>query len=264
MNKHRTTHHFMSIFLLLGLFPTTVFAQINYSAEQVIDNVYERPTPEDQKAELTMTLENSRGDQRVREIQQYIKDDGEETKKIMFFTAPSDVRNTSFMSFSNDNEENESQWIYLPALKKVKRISQGNSSDYFMGSDFTYDDMGERLPSEDTHTIIGEETIDGVHCIKVKSIPLDPDYMYSKTITWVSDTYWIGLKKDFYDSDGALLKTLTVTGYENIDGYWMITNSKMENIQKDHKTLMKLDNFVLNSEMQNSDFSVRTMTKGIR
>lgn len=264
MNKHTTIRSFIALSLFLFLSSSILFAHQDYSAQQVIDNVYERPTPEDQKAELIMTLENSRGDQRVREIQQYIKDDGEETKKIMFFTAPADVRNTSFMSFSNDNEENESQWIYLPALKKVKRIASGNSSDYFMGSDFTYDDMGERLPSEDTHTIIGEETLNGVHCIKVESIPLARDYMYSKTITWVSDAYWMGLKKDFYDQDGALLKTLTVTDYENIKGYWIITGSKMENIQKDHTTLMELNNFVLNSGIKDSDFSVRTMTKGIR
>ncbi|MCH3917350.1 MAG: outer membrane lipoprotein-sorting protein [Spirochaetia bacterium] len=264
MNKHTTIRSFIVFSLFLFLSSSILFAHRDYSAQQVIDNVYERPTPEDQKAELIMTLENSRGDQRVREIQQYIKDDGEETKKIMFFTAPADVRNTSFMSFSNDNEKEDSQWIYLPALKKVKRIASGKSSDYFMGSDFTYDDMGERLPSEDTHTIIGEETINGVHCIKVESIPIEKDDMYGKTITWVSDAYWMGLKKDFYDQDGALLKTLTVTDYENIEGYWMITSLKMENVQKDHITLMELNNFVLNSGIKDSDFSVRTMTKGIR
>jgi outer membrane lipoprotein-sorting protein len=74
----------------------------------------------------------------------------------------------------------------------------------------------------------------------------------------------MGLKKDFYDQDGALLKTLTVTDYENIEGYWMITSSKMENVQKDHITLMELNNFVLNSGIKDSDFSVRSMTKGIR
>jgi outer membrane lipoprotein-sorting protein len=261
----RTTKNKVSIFLMvLFSIPAGLFAQTNYSAQQVIENVYNRPTPEDQQGELIMTLENSRGDQRVRTIEQHIKEEGNETKKIMFFTTPADVRGTSFMTFSNEDNEDDNQWIYLPALKKVKRISSGSSSDYFMGSDFTYDDMGERLPSEDTHTIIGEENINGVHCIKVESTPIDADYMYSKTITWISDEYWIGMKKEFYDEDADLLKTLTVSKFELIDGYYLITGSEMYNIQKEHKTLINLENSVLDSGIQDSIFTTRTMERGIR
>jgi outer membrane lipoprotein-sorting protein len=255
----------LSIFIIVLLsIPTVIFANSNYNAQQVIDNVYNRPTPEDQQGELIMTLENSRGNQRVRKISQHIKEDGSETKKIMFFTSPADVRGTSFMTFSNEDDENDNQWIYLPALKKVKRISSGSSNDYFMGSDFTYDDMGERLPSEDTHSIIGEESINGVHCIIIESIPKDKDYMYSKTITWISDEYWIGMKKEFYDEDANLLKILSVSKYELINGYYMITNTEMYNIQKEHKTLINLENFVLDSGIKDSIFTTRTMEKGIR
>jgi outer membrane lipoprotein-sorting protein len=239
-------------------------AQTSYSAQQIIDNVYNRATPSDQMGELTMTLENSRGNERVRVLKQYIKEDEDDTKKIMFFMSPADVRGTSFMTFSSDEDENDSQWIYLPALKKVKRISSGSSSDYFMGSDFTYDDMGERLPSEDVHSIIGEDTINGVHCIKIQSIPNDKDYMYSKTITWVSDELWIGLKKEFYDEDGELLKTLSVLEYQEIDGYWLITSSEMYNIQSEHKTSIQLNDSVLDSGISDSIFTTRTMERGIR
>ncbi len=254
----------LTILVVLFSLPTLLFASINYSANQVIENVYNRATPQDQSGELIMTLENSRGDQRIRTIDQYIKEDGDETKKIMFFKSPADVRGTSFMSFSDDKSGDDDQWIYLPALKKVKRISSGNSSDYFMGSDFTYDDMGERLPSEDTHTIIGEETINGVHCIVIESTPLDHDYMYSKTITWVSDEYWIGMQKEFYDEDDELLKTLKVLEYESINDYWIITKSEMNNVQKDHKTLIDLNNSILDSNLKDSLFSTRTMTRGVK
>lgn len=254
-----------ALVLIVLLFITgALFAKSNYSAQQVIENVYRRATPSDQTGELIMTLENSRGSQRIREIKQNIKEDNDETKKIMFFTSPADVRGTSFMSFSYEKSENDDQWIYLPALRKVKRISSGSSSDYFMGSDFTYDDMGERLPSEDTHSIVGEETINSVHCIIIESIPLNSDYMYSKKLTWVSDEYWIGMKKEFYDEDSDLLKTLTVSDYKLIDGYWMITDSLMYNIQSEHSTTIELNNLILDSGIKDSIFTTRTMEKGIR
>ena len=132
---------------------------------KVIENVYNRSTGQDQEGDLTMSLFNSRGDKRVREIKQYLKEFGDMEKKIVFFVSPADVRNTSFMNWSYDKvAKDDDQWIYLPALKKVKRISSDSKSDYFMGSDFTYDDLGDRHPSSDTHKLLREETVDGEDC----------------------------------------------------------------------------------------------------
>jgi hypothetical protein len=100
-----------------------VFAQ-ELTGLDIMTKVYDRPTGDDMTADLSMILENSRGDQRVRKIKQLIKDFGEMEKKIMFFMAPADIKNTSFMNWSYDDKtKNDDQWIYLPALKKVKRIS---------------------------------------------------------------------------------------------------------------------------------------------
>ena len=243
---------------------TSLFAQGTLTGEQIIRKVYERETPEDQSGELIMTLENSRGDTRVREIKQYVKDFGENEKKIMFFTAPADVRDTSFMSWTYDEDgKGDDQWIYLPALKRVKRISSSGSSDYFMGSDFTYDDLGGRSPSEDKHTLLREETLNGELCYVVESIPKDEDYIYSKTVTWVIKDKLIGLKKEFYDEDEDFLKTLTVNEYENIDGYWMILESEMFNDQKNHKTIMEMKNLKLDSGLKDRIFTERIMTRGL-
>lgn len=254
----------MTITVLLILLPIILSAQQNPTGEQIIKSVYERKTPKDQTGSLTMILENSRNDQRVREIDQYIKDFGDEEKKIMFFTAPADVKNTSFMSWSYDKEgKNDDQWIYLPALKKVKRISSSGSSDYFMGSDFTYDDLGDRHPSEDTHTLLRQETLNGEQCYVVESISKDKNYMYSRTISWVIVDKLIGLKKEFYDEDGDLLKTLTVKEIDKIDGFWMVLLSEMHNVQKDHTTIMKMGDLKLDSGVQDRIFTERIMTRGL-
>lgn len=251
--------------LLLTLIITvsSLFAQ-KIGGLQIIQNVYDRPTGNDQTADLTMTLINSRGNKRVREMKQYLKDYGEVEKKTMFFVAPADVYNTSFMNWSYDQDgKNDDQWIYLPALKRVKRISSDSKSDYFMGSDFTYDDLGDRKPDQDSHKILRSEEFDGETCFVVQSIPKEEEYMYSKTITWVIKDKWIGKKKEFYDEDGELLKILSVEKSEVIKGYLLPTTTVMKNVQNDHKTIMHLGNIKIDTGVSDRKFTERSMRRGI-
>ncbi|MBN1997053.1 outer membrane lipoprotein-sorting protein [candidate division KSB1 bacterium] len=253
------------ILITLCMFSFSAIAQEQLSGLEIIQNVYNRPAPQDQEGTLTMTLINSRGDERIRKIKQYIKDYGSEEKKIMFFLSPADVRDTSFMNWSYDEaDRDDDQWIYLPALKRVKRISSDSKSDYFMGSDFTYDDLGDRHPSEDTHKLLREETFDGENCYVVESVPKEEDYMYSRTVTWIIKDKWIGMKKEFYDEDSEHLKTLSVEKFEEMKDYWIITNSKMHNVQKDHTTDMLLENLTLDAGMSDNSFTERMMKRGIR
>ena len=232
---------------------------------QIMEKVYTRPKGPDIQSELTMTLINSRGSKRVRTIHQFIKDYGANEKKVMFFVAPADVKNTSFMTWTYGNTaKTDDMWIYLPALKKVKRISSESKSNYFMGSDFTYDDMGNRLPKDDTQKIIGEEKINGEDCYIVESKPKGLDYFYSKTISWIVKGEWIGMKKEFYDEDGELLKTLTINSYKKVNGYWVITSMVMDNVQKNHKTTMELKDVKIGQGIRDSYFTERMMKRGIR
>lgn len=251
----------LSFMLIL---PSLALAQEKLTGLEIIEKVYNRPTGEDQTANLTMTLINSRGNTRIREIKQFLKDYSDVEKKIMYFIAPADVRNTSFMNWSYDEEgRDDDQWIYLPALSKVKRISSDSKNDYFMGSDFTYDDLGERHPNEDSHKLLREETFQGEECYVVESIPKEKDYMYLRTVTWIIKDKWIGLKKEFYDEDGEHLKDLTVKKYEKINNYWIITHSMMHNVQKDHKTGMLLDNIKLDTGLLDQRFTERMMKRGL-
>lgn len=239
-------------------------AQKELSGREIITNVYNREDGNDMTGDLTMTLVNKFGDQRVRKIKQYIRDFGDVEKKIMFFLEPADVRNTSFMNWSyTEAGKDDDQWIYLPALKKVKRISSDSKGDYFMGSDFTYDDLGDRQPDEDTHKLLRTEKVGNEECYVVESVPKEADYMYSRTVTWVIKDKWIGLKKEFYDEDGELLKILTIKNYEKINNYWTILNTEMKNVQSDHKTLMQLANVKYDSNISDQQFTERMMKRGL-
>jgi hypothetical protein len=132
-------------------------ASAQLTGREIVNKAYNLPSGDDQTSQLTMTLVNKSGQTRVRKIQQFTKDFGTVEKSIMFFLSPADVKNTSFMNWSYDDENKaDDQWIYLPALKKVKRISSDSKSDYFMGSDFTYDDLGDRKLDADTHKLLHE------------------------------------------------------------------------------------------------------------
>ncbi|MCD4679271.1 MAG: outer membrane lipoprotein-sorting protein [Bacteroidales bacterium] len=234
------------------------------TGREIIEKVYNRAEGDDQTSNLTMTLINKSGKERVRKIKQFSKEMGDMEKSIMFFQSPADVKNTSFMNWSyDDDNKNDDQWIYLPALKKTKRISSDSKSDYFMGSDFTYDDLGDRKLDDDTHKLLREETIDGVAYYVIESIPKDEDYMYTKTITWIRKDNFIGLKKEFFDEDEELMKILSIKKFEKISGFWVITNSEMKNIQKNHRTTMVLSNVQINTGISDSKFTERMMTRGM-
>ncbi len=254
-----------SLILLAAVF-LMAFSSQNSDAQmngaQIMKKVYDRPTGDDTQGSLTMTLVNKQGEQRVRKLSQYTKDEGKTEKKIMFFVSPADVKGTSFMTWSYDSDKDDDQWIYLPALKRTKRISSGSKSDYFMGSDFTYDDLGDRHLSEDEHKLLREESINGKECYVVESTPIDEDYMYSKTITWVRKDNFIGIKREFYDEDGDLLKKLSIKELEKINGFWTIMETEMKTIQKNHKTLMEFSNIKINQGIPASKFTERSMTMG--
>ena len=233
------------------------------TGKQVMEKVYNNPSGDDTQGNLTMTLTNNRGEQRVRTLKQFMKNDAKVEKKIMFFTAPADVRNTSFMSWSYSDGSSDDQWIYLPALKRIRRISSDGKSDYFMGSDFTYDDLGDRHPNQDNHKLLREETIDGKACYVIESTPKEDDYMYSKTITWVMKDNLLGLKREFYDNRGRLLKVLSIKKYDKIDGFWTILETEMHNVQRDHRTNMKFTDVQKNKGIPDSKFTERSMTLGI-
>ena len=148
-------------------------------------------------------------------------------------------------------------------FKKIKRISSDSKNDYFMGSDFTYDDLGDRKLDADNHKFIKEETIDGKACYVVESISKEEDYMYSKTKTWIRKDNFIGKKKEFYDEDGDLLKVLSIKKVEQISGLWIISHSEMKNVQKNHKTSMQLSAIKVNTGVPASKFSERMMMRGM-
>jgi len=240
---------------------STLQAQI--TGEEIMKKVDERPDGDDQKSVLKMTLINKRGRKRIREVVSYKKDYGKDSKKIMIFRSPADVKGTGFLSFDYDNPgKDDERWLYLPAMKKTRRISGSSKNDYFMGTDFTYDDMGDRAVEEDVHKYLKTEKINGADCWVVESIPKDKSYMYSKKISWVRTDALLFVKVNYYDRDGDLLKTLTASEIRKQQSFWTAFKIVMKNHIDEHKTILEHRDRIFNSGVKENLFRVSTLERG--
>lgn len=237
------------------------FAQ---TGREIAQKVKDRPDGDTRQSELTMTLINKRGKTRERKLTSYSIDVAKDKKTIMFFTYPGDVQGTGFLTWDYDESgKDDDKWLYLPSMKKTRRISGSSAKkDYFMGSDFTYDDMGSRSLDEDTHKLLGEETIDGHKCWKLEYTSKDNRDIFSKKIGWIRQDCLIALKVEYYDRMGKLHRVLKLSNINKVDGFWIAQKLEMTNVQTQHKTILEITNPKFNVPMDESKFTVQTLEKG--
>ncbi len=222
----------------------------------------ERPDGNDRRMTMTMRLINHRGRERVRTVKSLSKDYGKDKKSVMIFREPADVRGTMFLSWDYDAPAREDdKWLYMPAMKKVRRISGASKNEYFMGTDYTYDDMGDRNVDEDRHTLLGHEQVDGMDCWKVECVPLDSEDMYNRKVYWVDKRSYLVVKGEYYDKDG-LVKIYRALDVRQQDGFWQTFRSEMDNVSREHKTIMEISEMEFDTGVGDNVFRVSTMQRG--
>lgn len=230
-------------------------------ATAIMQQVYDRAEGEDRTSVMTMTLENKQGRQRVRSLMSYSKNYGPDRKSIMMFQAPGDVKGTMFLSWEYDDPKREDdKWLYMPAMKKDRRISGTSRNEYFMGSDFTYDDMGRRHPSKDRYTFLGEERFMGHDCWKIEAVPIEPE-TYTKRVLLVGKDARLVLKGEYFDKDG-LEKVFEAKDVRKIDGFWTMVASQMTSLSREHKTLLHTQDMQYNKGLDDGLFTVATLQRG--
>jgi len=145
--------------------------------------------------------------------------DGDGDHSVNVFRSPRDVEGTAILIHAHGLKPDD-QWLYLPAIKRVKRISTRSKSGPFVGSEFAYEDLSTWLPEKYSHRFLGEETVDGVECLKVENVPAYEDSGYSKLLQWTDKEILRPRRIDYYDRKGDLLKTLTFDDYRQYKGRW--------------------------------------------
>jgi outer membrane lipoprotein-sorting protein len=248
--------------MCLTLGKEKIFAQTP-SGLDIMKQVDERYTGDTARYNLTMTLVSGRSSPRVRELTYYYKDYGDTEKVLMVFKSPRDVAGTGYLSFSYDDDSKDDDiWLYLPAMKRTRRITGSGKNDDFMGSDFTYEDMGDRSLGKDTFALQGEEVIDGEACRVVEARAKDPKDPYGRRIVWVRKDSLVIASVDYYDRQNRLLKTLRMSGITQIDGIWTAARMEMTNVQNNHSTVIEMSEMQFNLPLDDSLFAVTTLERG--
>ncbi|ACL02457.1 conserved hypothetical protein [Desulfatibacillum aliphaticivorans] len=240
-------------------------------AREIMQKVNDRDDGDNAVSEEEMILIDKRGKQRVRKIKSFRKDFGEDTHSILFFEEPADVRDTSFLTFDYDDEsKDDDQWLYLPALKKVKRIASSDKDGAFMGSDFTYGDMTERALSKFSYEMVREEDVDGHKCWVIQSTPINDDvvdeYGYLKSRAFVRQDNYVVVRAQFQWAKGNKFKEMRVEKLEQIDGIWTaleMTMKTMKNKEIVHQTLLRTTSIQYNQPMDETMFTTRRMETGL-
>ena len=241
----------ISFLLLAGW----VFALTGDELAQQMDG---RKTPIDSKVDLLMTLTNKKGKTRTSSLRSINKDDGE--KQIIWFLAPADDKGVAFLKIEHDEKDDEMR-MWLPAFKKIRRISTKKRSDSFMGSDLSYEDLSSRQLNEFKFSLIGEEVYDSVSCHLLKSIPKEHIRTeYSHHVTWVDSALLIPLKEESYDKSGQLLKEKYFS-YTIIKEYQILSKIHVTNIQKNHSTTLNFENIELDTGVEDDLFHERYLKR---
>jgi len=255
--------------LVLGvsLLTTTITAQ---SARAIMEKVDARDDGKSLEQDMYMILIDKSNKKRTRNIKSYSKDFGEDTHSIMFFKSPADVKNTSFLTYDYDkSDKDDDQWLYLPALKKVKRIPSNDKSGSFMGSDFSYFDMTDRDLSDYKFKLLKETKVRGHAAWMIESTPTNKKVVkesgYSKTVAIVRKDNFVVVRAINYLTNGKK-KYLDLKKIHKQNGVWVVDEMTMTTKKGKsmiHKTVLKFKNIKVNKNLNDNLFTTRRLSKGL-
>ncbi len=217
----------------------------------------------DATADMKMILKNKQGQESVREIRsRSLEVEGDGDKTLSIFDTPKDVKGTAFLTFTHKTGDDD-QWLYLPALKRVKRISSRNKSGSFMGSEFAYEDIASQEVEKYTYRWIEDTTLDGKPVHIVEQYPVDKKNSgYSRQRVWLDTERFIPLKTEFYDRKNALMKTLVFHDYkEYLGAFWRADVLSVVNHQNGKSTDLIFSNYAFGTGLTDDDFNQNSLKR---
>jgi hypothetical protein len=262
------------IFLIVFIIGTRVALADDPAARAIMEKVDARDDGDNQVSDMQMVLIDKKGKKRIRKIRTFSKDKGEDTLKLMFFEHPADVKNTAFLTYDYDDAvKDDDQWLYLPALRKTKRITTSDKSGSFMGSDLNYSDMTSPDLEDYDFSFYekGKEAeVRGKKVWVIWSIPRTKAVIretgYKKSLLFVRPDIDMVVRAIRWVDQGGYLKYVDVKFLELIDGVWVATETyvtKKKGKKTVHKTILTLNNIKFNQDLEHDWFTIRRMEKGL-
>ncbi|MDG2066545.1 MAG: outer membrane lipoprotein-sorting protein [SAR324 cluster bacterium] len=251
------------------MLPEKAFA---LSGREIMEKVNDRDVGNRSISEMEMILIDKKGNKRVRKLKSYGLEQGKNSKSLMFFITPADVKNTGFLTYDYDESGKEDdQWLFLPALRKTKRIAAGDKSGSFMGSDLNYSDMSSPDLDLYDYTLMKETEVKGNKVWQIKSVPKTKAEAeksgYSKSVVFIRQDNYVMIRGVRWVYKKKRNKYLDVRKLEKIDGIWISTEMHVTTKSGKktlHKTILKQNNIKFNQVEVNEDlFTIRRLEKGL-
>ncbi|MBT3813547.1 MAG: outer membrane lipoprotein-sorting protein [Gammaproteobacteria bacterium] len=216
----------------------------------------------DMNTDMQMILKNKNGDEHIRSLRlKTLEMQGDGDKSLSIFDTPRDVKGTAFLSFTHALEADE-QWLYLPALKRVKRISSSNKSGPFLGSQFAFEDLTSFELKKYKYNYLRDEVVDGLDSFVVELFPQYEHSGYTRNVVWVDKERYIPLKVDYYDRKNALLKTQKFIDYKQyLEQYWRADKSEMQNHLTGKSTILLWQGYVFRTDLTERNFDKNTLKR---
>ncbi len=217
----------------------------------------------DYTAKMLMILRNKQGQESKREIRsKTLEVVGDGDKSLSIFDTPRDVKGTAFLTFTHKVGDDE-QWLFLPALKRVKRINSRNKSGSFMGSEFSYEDIASQEIEKYSYKYQKDEKVAGHDCFVSERYPVDKKNSgYSRQVVWLDKDQYRVWKVEYFDRKNSHLKTLTVKGYQQYAGkHWRADEMQMVNHQSGKSTILKFNDYKFKTGLKESDFNKNSLKR---
>lgn len=241
------------------------------SALQIIEQVNLRDDGDQQTRKFKLQLTDKSGVMREQDTIGYRKYFGKEKRTIVFYTEPTNVRGTGFLTYDyNETEKDDDRWLYLPALRKVRRIAASDRGAYFLGTDLTYEDVSndQKVTSSDYNfTLSGKGSVDGIDVLIVEGTPVNDSLArelgYSKVVWHVDPAIWMSRQGEFWDINGAHLKTIKIENVEVIDGIQTAMKIHVENHKTGHQTRFIFTDVSYSAPVDDKVFKKTRLKRGL-
>ena len=261
--RSRTSKIFASL-LLLSCFQGISFAETAQEKGLAIAIESDKRNTgwQDSTADMTMTLRNKRGEESVRALRvKSLEVEADGDKSMTIFDQPKDVRGTALLTFSHKTDADD-QWLFLPALKRVKRIASKNKSGPFMGSEFAFEDLSSQEVEKYTYEYLKDEACAELTCFVVKRFPSDKNSGYTSQVAWIDQTEYRVHKIEFFDRKKSLLKTLVSSNYMQYLGeFWRPEKMAMQNHQTGKSTDLIWTNYQFKTGLEDGDFTKNSLKR---
>lgn len=256
--------HILSVIRAFGLVCAILLVAFSAYADDglaLAQKVFDRPNGRDFTTLGRMVLTEKGRSPRIRELVTYRLDRQRgETANLIRFLEPEDIAGTGLLSIDK-TDGSADQWLYLPALERVRRISSDRKGGRFVGSDLYFEDLQTRKPSRDQHRVLGKQTENGILCDVLESTPKEPgDSVYIKRISWIDPATAIPQRVDYFEKDaGTPGKRWLLRAKKRNQGYWTLTDSRMIDLATGHETRMVVDSALYDQKLPDKLFTTQAL-----